>query len=318
MATNGQDKEQQAVALSPERLPYHPAVQERFGVDRASWRALVDAVFPSAKTAESVILALSYCRARKLDPFKRPVHIVPMWNSALRQEVETVWPGIGELRTTACRTQGYAGIDPATFGPDVEREFSDVDGKGQRVTAQVTFPEWCQVTVYRQVGGQRVAFAGPRVRWVETYSARGRTKVPNDRWCRAPFQMIEKVAEAAALRRAFPEEIGEALTADEMEGKVLEVSSASEVPPPTDPKAEALRARLDLAKRKAAAPPEPEPDVVDVEDVPPVQVEQVDPTPQRCMCEGPVHYPECPEPEKVLAQPKRPTPPRKPAQGELV
>ena len=245
---------EKAVALAPERLPYHPSVQERFGIDRASWRALVDAVFPAAKTPESVILALSYCRARKLDPFKRPVHIVPMWSSALRQEVETVWPGIGELRTTACRTQGYAGIDPATFGPEVERTFSDVDSKSQRVTATVTYPEWCQVTVYRVVGGQRVAFAGPRVRWTETFSARGKAKVPNDRWARAPYQMIEKVAEAAALRRAFPEEVGEVMTADEMEGRVLDSGAgAIDVTPESapDPKAEALRARLDVAKRKA-------------------------------------------------------------------
>ena len=31
----------QPVALKPPRLPYHAAVEERFGIDRAGWKALV-------------------------------------------------------------------------------------------------------------------------------------------------------------------------------------------------------------------------------------------------------------------------------------
>jgi hypothetical protein len=54
---------------------------------------------------------------RGLDPFKRPVHIVPVWNSSLGREVETVWPSINELETTAARTGAWAGIDPPDFGP---------------------------------------------------------------------------------------------------------------------------------------------------------------------------------------------------------
>ena len=63
------------VALKPPRLPYHEAVAERFGIDRAGWKALVEAIYPNAETADAIVMALSYCRARNLDPFKRPVHI---------------------------------------------------------------------------------------------------------------------------------------------------------------------------------------------------------------------------------------------------
>src|ERR1700720_4159078 len=65
----------QLVALKPPRLPYHEAVEERFGIDRAGWKALVEAIYPNAETADAIVMALSYCRARNLDPFKRPVHI---------------------------------------------------------------------------------------------------------------------------------------------------------------------------------------------------------------------------------------------------
>lgn len=186
--------------LSPPRLPYHPAVQERFGVDRASWKALVEAIFPNASTVESVILALSYCRARKLDPFKRNVHIVPIWNRELNRLVDTIWPGIGELRTTAFRTGEYAGRSEAIFGPTLTKKVG---------RAEIIFPEWCQVTVFRIVQGDKREFAGPKVYWIETYATYKRDDdTPNEMWHSRPFGQIEKCAEAAALRAGFPEEIG--------------------------------------------------------------------------------------------------------------
>ena len=67
-----------------------PATAKAMGVSSGDWSVLVDAIYPNARSAESVVLALSYCRARKLDPMKRPVHIVPMWNSQAGRYVETV------------------------------------------------------------------------------------------------------------------------------------------------------------------------------------------------------------------------------------
>jgi len=205
--------ESRAVAIAPPRLPYHPAVEERFGVSLTEWRALVDAVFPLAKEASSVILALSYCRARKLDPFKKPVHIVPMWNSQLKRMVETVWPGIGELRTTAFRTGQYAGRDEAKYGETRRAKLGSIE---------IEYPEWCQVTVYRLLGGQRLPFPGPRVYWMESYATQARdSSEPNAMWKRRPFGQLDKCAEAAALRAAFPEEIGNEYAAEEMEGQTM-------------------------------------------------------------------------------------------------
>lgn len=204
-----------AVRVAPPRLPYHPAIEERFGIDAASWRALTDAVFPSASTTDAVILALSYCKARKLDPFKKPVQIVPMWDAKRKQLVDTVWPGIGELRTTAFRTGQYAGRDAAVFGD--MRELALADG------VTLTYPEWCEIVVYRLLGGVRCPFHGPRVYWMETYATKGRdTNAPNAMWAKRPNGQLEKCAEAAALRAAFPEELGNEYAAEEMEGKVID------------------------------------------------------------------------------------------------
>lgn len=204
--------------LAPARLAYLPAVESEFGITRAAWRALCEAIFPAAKSSEAIVLALSYCKARKLDVFKRVIHIVPIWDSKAGKEIETVWPGIGELRVTASRTGKFAGSDPAAFGDDKTTTFEGKTKKGVAKKAKVTFPLWCQVTVYvLDANKERQAMPGPKVRWLETFShvSHG-CPVPNERWQRAPYQMIEKCAEAAALRRAFPEEMGGELIVDEV------------------------------------------------------------------------------------------------------
>ena len=204
--------------FQPPRLPYHPALEKEYGVTKGAWKALVEAVFPLAQSVDSIALALSYCKARKLDVFKRPVHIVPIWDKNKKKMVDTIWPGISELRTTAFRTKQYAGADPAEFGPMADTTFTSESDDGSRRNLVVRHPEWCQLTVYRMVEGQRVPVPGPRVYWKETYSRIGRTELPNDMWQKRPMGQLEKCAEAAALRRAFPEEIGNEHIDDEMGG----------------------------------------------------------------------------------------------------
>ncbi len=227
MATNHQEI---AVFAEP-RIAYHPLVEERFGIDKAGWRALIDAVWPAAKTADAVVLALSYCKARNLDPFKRPVHIVPVWSSEQKRMVESVWPGIGELRTTAFRTGLYAGREATEFGPIKNETLGGV---------QIEFPEWARVTVYRLGrNGERMPFPGPRVYWLEIYATANRdTAAPNTMWRRRPAGQIDKCAESAALRAAFPEEIGNDYTADEMEGQTIDHAPAKPAPPPPLPRLE--------------------------------------------------------------------------------
>lgn len=218
-------KPAQAVAvLEPPRLQYAPTIGTQFGVDESQWRALIDAVFPAAKTTAAVVLALSYCKARKLDPFKRNVHIVPIYNREKKGWIETVWPGIAEHRTTASRTRAFAGLDKPTFGPTIESTFGggryqdDDTGEWKDGTpVKIRHPEWCELTVYRFVQGERVAFHGPRTVWREFYTRKTRfSDIPNDQWAKRPSQMIEKCAEAGALRRAFPEEIGDEATHEEI------------------------------------------------------------------------------------------------------
>ncbi|QPK64041.1 phage recombination protein Bet [Methylomonas sp. LL1] len=206
-------------------LPMPVAAQQSYGLSEQSWKVLTEVTFPTAKTSEAILMALDYCKARKLDIFKKPVHIVPMWSAALCRNVETVWPSIMEIQTTASRTGVWAGMDRPVWGPDVTKTFTgrykDDNEQWQESSVTVTFPEWVAVTVYRIVGGKRCAFT-EEVYWLEAYSTAGgkHTQVPTAMWIKRPKGQLAKCGKAASLRAAFPEECGYA--AEEMGGKTLD------------------------------------------------------------------------------------------------
>jgi phage recombination protein Bet len=170
-------------------------------------------LYPGAKP-ESISMVLGYCKARSLDPMRKPVHIVPMWvkdpvtKQGSMQDV--VLPGIALYRIEAARTGEYAGKTEPVFGPTIETTLGGV---------KVSFPEWCSITLYRMVNGQRCEFAA-REYWLENYATAGKdSEAPNAMWRKRAFGQLAKCAEAQALRMAFPEATGGEPTAEEMEGK---------------------------------------------------------------------------------------------------
>lgn len=230
---NTQEPAQPIARLQPSRLPIVGSVAKQFDVTSDQWRVLIDQIFPSAKTVEAIGMALAYCKARKLDVFKRPVHIVPMWSTVLGKMVETVWPGIAEIRTTAARTGQYAGIDEVIYGPMVEREFTGEKeiwqngrstGTFETVTETVKYPEWASVVVHRMLNGQKHSYHA-KVFWEEAYASNGKTGLPNAMWTKRPRGQLDKCVEAAALRKAFPEEVGNDYAAEEMEGRTIDGSA---------------------------------------------------------------------------------------------
>lgn len=245
--------------LPDSRLPVAPEMLDRMGLSPEQWQILTDQTFPSAKTAAAVHMALTYCKVRGMDIFKRPVHIVPMWSAVLGRMVETIWPGIAELRTTASRTGAYAGISEAEYGPTInrtfEQKFTDERTGNESVKKfPVAFPEWCSLKVYKMVLGQPREFHA-RVYWLESYAVASRFgDCPNEMWRKRPFGQLEKCTEAAALRRAFPEEIGNELTSEEMSGKVIDHDSEDQISRMVTDRSEAGG---EQRKRVAPKPPEP-------------------------------------------------------------
>lgn len=195
--------------------------------DTAVIDVLRSSLYPGAKDA-SIAMVLAYCRAARLDPMLKPVHIVPMSvkvpGSDRYEWRDVIMPGVGHYRTQASRSGSYAGKSEPEFGPMIEREFV-VPAKGDQGQARkisVRYPEWCKVSVTRMVGGQACTWTAVEY-WDENYATSGRdSEAPNAMWQRRPRGQIAKVAEAQALRQAFPELLGGTHTAEEMEGKTIE------------------------------------------------------------------------------------------------
>lgn len=228
-------------AVHGTRLAYNPQFQEKFGVTSLMWNAICNSVYPHASSVDSLVMVMAYCKARGLDPMKKPVHIVPMYDAKLRRNVDTVWPSITEVRITAFRTKEYAGCDEAVFGPEVKQTFTgkitswdkDEEGNSSRKpvekTVEAVFPQWCQITVYRDLNGVARKFVGPKVYWKEAFASIQNSGVPNSMWERRAYGQLEKCAEAAALRKAFPEEMGTMYAAEEMAGRVRDDDSIAAV-----------------------------------------------------------------------------------------
>ena len=184
-----------------------PAVAAQRGIDEYTWSALQNSVFPGAR-AESIALAVDYCKARKLDVMKKPCHIVPMYVKD-QQTGQSSWrdvimPGIYEQRTTAFKTGQMSGQDDPVFGPLINYR-------------GVEAPEWCRVTVYRFINGQRCAFTHTEY-FAEACAVTKQGDI-NSMWTRRPRGQLAKCAEAGALRKAFPDELGGVMTADEVQGE---------------------------------------------------------------------------------------------------
>lgn len=182
---------------------------------------LENSLYPGAQK-ESIKLVISYCKASGLDPMQKPVHIVPIWDSKASRMRDVVMPGVGLYRTQASRSGQYAGVSEPEYGPDVTKTLG-----GQ----EITFPAWCRVTVRRLLANGQTAEFSASERWEENYAVKGgkdKSIAPNAMWTRRPYAQLAKCAEAQALRKAFPE-LGSAPTADEMEGKEIDMGTAEVV-----------------------------------------------------------------------------------------
>lgn len=217
-----------ATALVPAEVVLPEPVARR-GVNEAQWRTLRSSLYPGAKT-ESVLMVLDYCRARDLDPMKKPCHIVPMEVRDAKTNTyewrDVVMPGIYEYRTTAHRTGEYLGHEPIVYGPDVQYE-------------NLTVPEWVQLTVYRFNKSAQAKCPFTVRTYFREVVALSKDKQsqkwrPNARWSKAPIQMLCKCCEAATLREAFPDVLGGTMTDDELNGQRhpdIDITKEQDPPP---------------------------------------------------------------------------------------
>lgn len=152
-------------------------------------------VAPSA-TPQEFELFIYQCKHHQLDPLTKQIYFMKN-----KGRVTTI-TSIDGYRSIAHRTGKYAGKDPVKW---------TYDEKGKLVCADVT--------VYKFVEGHKCAFT--EFAFYDEYKSGTPT------WQKMPKVMLAKVAEAKALRSAFPSELGSLYTQDEMDQAGAAPSSAS-------------------------------------------------------------------------------------------
>ena len=145
-------------------------------------------VIPANTPAAQVKLFATTCAQHNLSPFKKEIYLVGYGG-----KYATI-VGIDGFRAKARRAGGHAGTDDAKFDLQADGNYFTA----AQLKAAGKIPITCTVTVYRVVAGVRCPF---------THTAVFSEFAGTGKWQTMPFQMIAKVAEAFALKKAFGDEL---------------------------------------------------------------------------------------------------------------
>lgn len=160
-------------------------------------------------TNADLAVFMHYCQKTGLDPFSRQIYMIMRREKVGDQWVakQTIQVGIDGFRVIRDRIA-------ARTGATIEYEdtiWYDGDGGEHAVWLSDAAPAACRVTVLKN--GRRF----PAVVRTASYMATNReTGKPVSQWRTQADHMIEKCAEAFALRRAFPHDLGGVYLEDEM------------------------------------------------------------------------------------------------------
>lgn len=151
------------------------------------WTDLVKKTVAKEATDAELGLFLYQCKKTGLDPLAKQIYFQK------RSGQIVIITGIDGYRLSAQRTGNYAGSDDAVFDDEAN-------------------PGKATITVYRLVGGIRCGFIAS-ARWAEYFPGEKQGHM----WRKMPTTMLAKCAEALALRKAFPQELGGTYIKEEMD-----------------------------------------------------------------------------------------------------
>jgi phage recombination protein Bet len=202
--------------------------------------ALVKRTIAKGCDDDELALFMHICQRTGLDPFAKQIYAIRRWDSKARREVMTPQTSIDGYRLVAERTGRYAPGREPTLTYDAHDQLETAtsyvkkqtpDGTWHEVAATAHFAEYAQVT---------------------------KEGTPTKFWQQMPRVMLSKVAEALALRRAFPADLSGIYTHEEMAqadtGTELAPASPAALPAPRRASASASPA----PSVAGGAPAEPE------------------------------------------------------------
>lgn len=149
---------------------------------------------------------LHECQRRRLDPFAKQIYLLGRWNRQAGRKVYRSQTSIDGFRVIARRAADKAGID---YGYEATLWFDD-KGTRHEVWLSDKPPAAAKVVVIRN--GQRFDAIARYAEYVQVNDKHE----PVGMWKSMPAGQTAKCAEALALRKAFPEDLGGLYTDDEM------------------------------------------------------------------------------------------------------
>jgi phage recombination protein Bet len=184
--------------------------------------ALIKSQIAPKATDSELQLFLYQAKRTGLDPLTRQIYAI---HRACKENVKGEWVWVNKMsiqtsidgfRVIAERSGDYAGQDEPLF----------VEENGKLI--------YCKVAVYRFRGDVRYQAAVGVAYWSE-YVQTDKDNNPSGLWKKMPHTMLAKVAEALALRKAYPQDLSGLYTGDEMaQAEEPKPSVVEEVKPPVD------------------------------------------------------------------------------------
>lgn len=149
-------------------------------------------------TPDELKLFIYQAKRTGLDPLARQIYAIHRKIKQGNEYVDkmTIQTSIDGFRVIAERSGDYAGQDEPLFIKEEDKLY-------------------CKVTVYRFRGDLRYPAAVGVAYWNE-YVQKDREGKPSGLWAKMPRTMLAKVAEALALRKAYPQDLSGLYTSDEM------------------------------------------------------------------------------------------------------
>jgi phage recombination protein Bet len=186
-------------------------------------KKLLKDTFAKGATDDELALFTQVCLQQNLDPIKKQIYFMKIFDGNLKREVFTPAVSIDGLRSKAEETGLYAGQTVPLF--------CGRDGIWKEIWFDKEPPVACKVGIYRKDFKEPLYVVGMWDAFAKKKKEGGYTKF----WAEMGPLMLAKCTEALGLRKAFPAKLSGLYTSEELDKGTIDVEHVKEQEKPKEP-----------------------------------------------------------------------------------